>query len=222
MADYIAHYASPYYDPVKAHEYYEEHKKLKGRHEGRTLTEEGVKAKMYVRKTINEKRDADLKALKEGYEKDREATTKEGEEIQKQVVSAYAKQTGQKIALLQEKIMGMTKAERKAKGRQLQREIDGLRADNKAKRVELTKQCREAVAAAKKELAEKYKSSKEGIRKGASDTYEAELDKIYNDSATSKATKSKASGSTVSYTVKDQAESRAAKRAAEEQTKKKK
>ena len=131
MADYIAHYASPYYDPVKAHEYYEEHKKLKGRREGRTLTEEGVKAKMYVKKTINEKRDADLKALKEGYEKDREATTKEGEELQKQVVSAYAKQTGQKIALLQEKIMSMTKAERKAKGRQLQREIDVLRADNK-------------------------------------------------------------------------------------------
>ena len=29
--DILIHYASPYYDPVKAHEYYEQHKHLKGR-----------------------------------------------------------------------------------------------------------------------------------------------------------------------------------------------
>ena len=38
--DILIHYASPYYDPVKAHEYYEQHKHLKGRPIGR-LTEEG-------------------------------------------------------------------------------------------------------------------------------------------------------------------------------------
>lgn len=30
----LAHYASPYYDPVKAHEYYMRHRKLKGRRKG--------------------------------------------------------------------------------------------------------------------------------------------------------------------------------------------
>lgn len=38
--DILMHYASPYYDPVKAHEYYEQHKHLKGRPIGR-LTDEG-------------------------------------------------------------------------------------------------------------------------------------------------------------------------------------
>lgn len=38
--DILIHYASPYYDPVKAHEYYEQHKQLKGRPTGR-LTDEG-------------------------------------------------------------------------------------------------------------------------------------------------------------------------------------
>ena len=38
--DVLMHYASPYYDPVKAHEYYEQHKQLKGRPTGR-LTDEG-------------------------------------------------------------------------------------------------------------------------------------------------------------------------------------
>ena len=39
--DILMHYASPYYDPVKAHEYYEQHKQLKGRPTGR-LTDEGA------------------------------------------------------------------------------------------------------------------------------------------------------------------------------------
>ena len=38
--DILMHYASPYYDPVKAHEYYEQHKQLKGRPTG-GLTDEG-------------------------------------------------------------------------------------------------------------------------------------------------------------------------------------
>ena len=38
--DILMHYASEYYDPVKAHEYYEQHKHLKGRPTGR-LTDEG-------------------------------------------------------------------------------------------------------------------------------------------------------------------------------------
>ena len=36
----LMHYASEYYDPDKAHEYYEQHKQLKGRPTGR-LTDEG-------------------------------------------------------------------------------------------------------------------------------------------------------------------------------------
>lgn len=45
MHDALAHYASPYYDPKKAHEYYERTKKLKGRKTGTTLNDAGKEAK---------------------------------------------------------------------------------------------------------------------------------------------------------------------------------
>lgn len=57
MDDILKHYASKYYDPVKAHEYYEAHKKLKGRTSTAGLNEEGRKVASYVRTQItNEKR----------------------------------------------------------------------------------------------------------------------------------------------------------------------
>ena len=53
MSDYLIHYASPYYDPVKAHEYYEEHKKLKGRKSTAGLNDKGKEAARYVKEQIN-------------------------------------------------------------------------------------------------------------------------------------------------------------------------
>ena len=44
----LYHYASKYYDPVKAHEYYEKHKQLKGDKPKVTLNEEGHKVVDYV------------------------------------------------------------------------------------------------------------------------------------------------------------------------------
>lgn len=54
--DELKHYASPYYDPVKAHEYYEEHKKLKGRTSTSGLNDEGKAAAKYVKEQINAER----------------------------------------------------------------------------------------------------------------------------------------------------------------------
>ena len=58
--DVLIHYASPYYDPVKAHEYYEQHKQLKGRPTGR-LTEEGKEIWKVTKMNIDQakKRDND-------------------------------------------------------------------------------------------------------------------------------------------------------------------
>lgn len=60
--DYLMHYANPYYDPVKAHEYYMKHRKLKGRSTS-GLNEEGRDAAYYVKQKLNaerkEKVDAD-------------------------------------------------------------------------------------------------------------------------------------------------------------------
>lgn len=58
--DVLIHYASPYYDPVKAHEYYEQHKQLKGRPTGR-LTDEGKEIWKITKMNIDQakKRDND-------------------------------------------------------------------------------------------------------------------------------------------------------------------
>ena len=56
----LQHYASPYYDPQKAHEYYEQHKKLKGRRTTTTLTDEGKEAASYVKSQITDEKNAKL------------------------------------------------------------------------------------------------------------------------------------------------------------------
>ena len=42
--DFLLHYASKYYDPVKAHEYYMKNRELKGRRSSSKLNDEGKEA----------------------------------------------------------------------------------------------------------------------------------------------------------------------------------
>lgn len=59
-------YASKYYDPVKAHNYYMEHRKLKGR--CGTLNDTGKEALSYVKQQLKEQRDKELEAAKKAKE----------------------------------------------------------------------------------------------------------------------------------------------------------
>lgn len=53
-------YASKYYDPDKAHEYYEKTKKLKGRRSNAGLNEEGQAAAEYMRKQVDDEHSKEL------------------------------------------------------------------------------------------------------------------------------------------------------------------
>ena len=62
----LKHYASPYYNPVKAHEYYMKNGELKGRKSTSGLTDEGKEAASYVKGQLKSERDkkiADSKSL---------------------------------------------------------------------------------------------------------------------------------------------------------------
>lgn len=59
-------YASKHYDPVKAHNYYMEHRKLKGRRG--TLNDTGKEALSYVKQQLKEQRDKELEAAKKAKE----------------------------------------------------------------------------------------------------------------------------------------------------------
>ena len=63
--DELKHYASPYYDPVKAHEYYMKHRELVGRKSTSSLNEEGKSVASYVKSQIDEERKAKIKAHKD-------------------------------------------------------------------------------------------------------------------------------------------------------------
>ena len=54
--DHLKHYASPYYDPVKAHEYYMRTRELKGRPSTAGLNEEGRTAAKVVKESLNDER----------------------------------------------------------------------------------------------------------------------------------------------------------------------
>ena len=56
MLDYLMHYASPYYDPVKAHEYYMRTRELKGRRSTSKLSDKGKETWAYAKNSIKEEK----------------------------------------------------------------------------------------------------------------------------------------------------------------------
>ena len=61
----LQHYASPYYDPVKAHEYYMRTRELKGRRSTTKLNDEGKKVWAYTKNEISGKKKEKVKEEQE-------------------------------------------------------------------------------------------------------------------------------------------------------------
>lgn len=81
VENFLAHYASKYYDPVKAHEYYERTKKLKGREPAlsKESRQRQTEALAYARNEISTRRKADLDANAAAREKLSAAATAQAE-----------------------------------------------------------------------------------------------------------------------------------------------
>ena len=65
----LQHYASPYYDPVKAHEYYMRTRELKGRRSTMKLNDEGKKVWAYTKNEISGEKKEKVKEEQEKAEK---------------------------------------------------------------------------------------------------------------------------------------------------------
>ena len=151
----IKHYASQYYDPVKAHEYYEEHKKLKGRKSTAGLNAEGKNAASYIKEQLNKERKARVDAHKQktdaaietskqrktlqstAQREQTKATIDNMREQKKQKVAAHKEQTQSKIDQIREYLKNLNPIERDRKQDQMQSQIDALREANKAERTRL-------------------------------------------------------------------------------------
>lgn len=159
----IFHYASEYYDPVKAHEYYEEHKKLKGRKRA-SLNEEGQKVADYVKQQLKNERDSRIATSKSSMDsgienaKNTKSLTLENQKRQMESeieaennrrdaeIEQHTKQTQAKIDQLSAKLAKMSPKYKAKYGARIKSQIDGIRATNSEKRNEVKTAAKNSIA----------------------------------------------------------------------------
>ena len=156
----LKHYASPYYDPVKAHEYYMKNRELKNRKSTSMLNEEGRSAAKYIREQL----DAEKKSkIDQSNASTNASIAAERESVQSKIkaekesiagkVEQHKEQVQSKIDALWAKYENMSGEEQEKYLDQLAVEIEELRASNETIR---------------KELDAKYKQTSENLRSGLS------------------------------------------------------
>lgn len=185
--DDLKHYASPYYDPVKAHEYYERTKKFKGRKSTAELNDAGKAAAKYVKEKITAEKKAKIQesknltdAARKKKQAEKSSTLKSSSEKLKADVKklreAYSAATkGKKLS----------KEERAKIKEKVDAKVASLRAKNKADREKLAVEYK----AYSSKLSELHKSNREKYTAEAEEKYEAELEKTRNESSFKKVTK---------------------------------
>lgn len=189
----LMHYASEYYDPKKAHEYYEQHKQLKGNTKVSTvgLSAEGERVASYVRNQINEKRSKKLSEEEERAQKEREIR----QDAQKRTMEQHRMIMNQRITSLQNLLKRMTPQQRKDKTAKILYTIQKLREDNDKKRESLQNKYKEDNMKITKESS----AIKKNIKEEAKKTYQNELTKIYKEAQYQKKTRSNSSSSSAGY-----------------------
>lgn len=202
----IRHYASPYYDPVKAHEYYEEHKKLKGRTSTAGLNDTGKEAARYVKNSLNEERKQKVEESKNQMNS-KIASSKNAKDSRVESAKAQTKARIEQhknsmqnsIDGLSEKLKKLTSAEKKGpKGLSIRNDIAKLREKNTQKRKELQAEYSENAKSYRSEHStnvkgyrEEHKQNVANYRSEYNSKYEAELEKMQNDSSMKKVYKRK-------------------------------
>lgn len=181
MSGYLIHYASEYYDPVKAHEYYEKHKKLKGRRSTSSLNEEGKYAAEYLKEQVNAKRDKAIEAEKIN----KENRISGAQAIKDRSIDSYSKAVNATINRLQARMKHMSSAEKTRNYETLNNEIEKLRADNKAKKAEF--QARFGVK--KADIQGDYNKNVGDLKAQYDNLYLDELDKIKSEAKYQRAAK---------------------------------
>ena len=133
------------YDPVKAHEYYEKHKKLKGRKKSystKNWSKTKQKQWMYVQAQLKEEHDKNKQGITEAAKASRQALANEAKTV---------------IAALREKLKGLPKAQKMALKTSVQGMIDNIREKLKLDKAAVT----EAAQGKRVEENEAYEQRKE-------------------------------------------------------------
>ncbi len=185
--DILEHYASPYYDPVKAHEYYMKNRELKGRSATSGLNEEGRRVARYVRTQLNEERKQKVNESANSRDSKianlREETASEIENLRKETDAAseaYRIQTQGKIDDLRERLEGMSSLMKKLNAEKIGKQIRDLLIANQNERARLENEYRNSSMS----LREDQRTETDSLRKAHStrtQQYKEEYDKKYED-----------------------------------------
>lgn len=116
-------YANKYYDPVKAHEYYEKHKKLKGRHSTKRMTETQKEMAAYVKDRLNTEKEQKL----QGVTKKAQVSRAEVTAAAKAKREMFAKSCSNVITSLRTKLQNMNPEQKKFAKQRIQEEIAKVR-----------------------------------------------------------------------------------------------
>lgn len=179
----LKHYASPYYDPVKAHEYYLKNRELKGRRSTAGLNDEGKNAARYIKEQLTSER----KQKVEAHKQETNSTIDSLREQKKSAVEAHKNAMQVKIDRLRAKLKGMSKEDKARNKERIYGQIDSLREDNK----QVRQQLQEAFKASSTDLRSAHKEERTRLKNEYDEKYLQELDKIRSESKFKKVSKHK-------------------------------
>lgn len=207
--DFLEHYASPYYDPVKAHEYYEAHKKLKGRFSTKGMTEEQRAQWKQARTTASEQKKASKTSTRESHKATVTAVRASAQASKqriidslKQKLTAIAEQSERtKLQYSDKKVPKTASAEQKERmkrqnaigrdkaTRQATHDREKAKEDSQKKRQEISDKTKSLIETARNKMKEDlFKADYTHLK-----TLESEYEKVKPDenATTSKKSKSK-------------------------------
>lgn len=195
MTDGLSHYASPYYDPVKAHEYYMENRELKGRKPSTSdLNDTGKNAASYVKSQLN----AERKAKVEAHKNDMNSTIKSNSNQLKSTIQQLGNQKKSSIEAynnnMNRNIDRLRRMSKRAKTDEAKAEIAEqiaeLREDNKSQREKLQAQYKSKTTdlrtnntSTSKQLREDHKQYVKDLKEEYDQKYADEVAKINEDNS---------------------------------------
>lgn len=177
----LLHYASPYYDPVKAHEYYMRTRELKGRKSTSKLNDEGKNAAKYVRERLTEEKKGLIKTHKDTTD----SMINEKRNSKNSSTKSYRERINSEISHLRDKLKGMSREEKENRRGEIESEIARLRENNKSERQRLM----EEYKGYSKTMREGHKEYKKNLNEQYDEKYIAELDKMRDDARFKKVSK---------------------------------
>ena len=203
----LKHYASPYYDPVKAHEYYMKNRELKGENSRKStagLNDEGKAVARYIKNQLDTERKSKVDAHNNQTQaqidvkkNNMDSTINAKKKNMIASIESHKTQTKEKIEKLREELKGMSMDDWNKHAERIQSEIAKLRESNDMIRAKLQAEyssesanLRTAYKNDSTNLRNAHKTETARLSKEYEEKYKSELDKLKSDAKYIKVPKS--------------------------------